>query len=103
MQPLDQATLTRANTRTESPNSVSSFANVVSGDKPQKLGTFSGAVRHRDPSQGRSAFSGKGRTLGGNERPGDEGQNKGTRVQMLEETTGKVGWLIRHGRTVGTK
>ena len=34
-------------------------------EEREGLGTFSGALRHRDAAQGRTAFSGAGRTLGG--------------------------------------
>ena len=34
-------------------------------DELEGLGHFSGAVRHRDASEGRATFSGTGRTLGG--------------------------------------
>ena len=42
-------------------------------DEREGLGAFSGVLRHRDASHGRTAFSGAGRTLGGTTKT-DDGQ-----------------------------
>ena len=41
-------------------------------DERESLGAFSGVLRHRDASEGRAAFSGTGRTLGGGGDTGNE-------------------------------
>ena len=62
----------------------------MSHDEPQGLGAFSGVLRHRDAAQGRSAFSGKGRTLGESEKLGDEKEPGVAHAQ--EEKNDKVGY-----------
>ena len=61
----------------------------MSHDEPQGLGAFSGVLRHRDAAQGRSAFSGKGRTLGESGKLGKEKERGVAHAQ--EEKKDKVG------------
>ena len=67
MQPLDAATLAQSNSGSTS----------TAAPREEGLGMFSGAVRHRNVSEGRSAFSGTGRTLGGSTVNQVEKQNAG--------------------------
>ena len=60
MQPLDPEMLSLAANAC-----ASDAAPLRRPDDEESMGAFSGALRHRDQYQGRTAFSGEGRTLGG--------------------------------------
>jgi predicted RND superfamily exporter protein len=72
VQPLDPELLSLANARAD---------DAVPLRRPDEekegMGVFSGALRHRDASEGRTAFSGAGRTLGGSAKTGTSSTEHG--------------------------